>query len=280
LLQTRFVLNPDFRENRCVAADFGGLSGDEILTGGRETGGLTRGPAFQLWDRNGNLLLTRFVLNSDFTETSYTVANVGSSGIVVHGRETMGLARGPIFQVWDGSGNLLLTRFFLNVDFRELEVFGANTANGVSGDEIVTGGLEASGLARGPAFQLWDRNGNLLLTRFVLNPDFTEVTFSKIDINNDGVDEILVVGRETKGLQRGPAVQIWDGNGNLLVTQFVLNGDFTNVKAFAVDQNGDGDKEIGIGGIETKGLLRGPAYQIFESNGTLLQTRFVLNADF
>ena len=41
-----------------------------------------------------------------------------------------------------------------------------------------------------------------------------------------------------------------------------------------------GGKEIGIGGIETKGLLRGPAYQIFESNGTLLQTQFVLNPDF
>jgi hypothetical protein len=64
------------------------------------------------------------------------------------------------------------------------------------------------------------------------------------------------------------------------VTQFVLNGDFTNVRAFALDQDGDGDKEIGIGGIEIKGLLRGPAYQIFESNGTLVQTIFVLNPDF
>ena len=150
----------------------------------------------------------------------------------------------------------------------------------MSGEEIVTGGMETSGLARGPAIQVWDKNGNHLFTRFVLNPDFTEVKFSKIDINNDGVEEILVVGRETKGLARGPAFQLFDGSGNLLVTQFVLNGDFTNVRAFAVDQDGDRDKEIGIGGIETKGLLRGPAYQIFESNGTLVQTQFVLNPDF
>src|SRR5207344_1997527 len=111
-----------------------------------------------------------------------------------------------------------------------------------------------------PMYQVWDKNGNLLLSRFVLNPDFTEVTFSKIDINNDGLDEILVVGRETKGLQRGPAFQLFDGGGNLLVAQFVLNSDFTNLKVFSVDQNGDGDKEIGIGGIETGGLKRGPAY--------------------
>jgi hypothetical protein len=43
---------------------------------------------------------------------------------------------------------------------------------------------------------------------------------------------------------------------------------------------GNGDQEIGIGGTESSGLGRGPAYQIFESNGTLLQTQFVLNADF
>lgn len=129
-------------------------------------------------------------------------------------------------------------------------------------------------------YQVWDKNGNHLFTRFVLNADFTEVKFTKIDINNDGVDKILVVGRKTKGLQRGPAFQLFDGNGNLLVTQFVLNGDFTNVRAFAVDQNGDGDKEIEVGGIETKGLMRGPAYQIFESNGSLIQTLFVLNPDF
>jgi len=127
----------------------------------------------------------------------------------------------------------------------------------VAAEEIVTGGTETSGFARGPAVQVWDKNGNHLFTRFVLNPDFTEVTFSKIDINNDGLDEILVIGRETKGLQRGPAFQVFDGSGNLILTQFVLNPDFTNLKVFAVDQNGDGDKEIGVGGIETKGLLRG-----------------------
>jgi hypothetical protein len=50
-----------------------------------------------------------------------------------------------------------------------------------------------------------------------------------------------------------------------VVTQLVLNRDFTNLAVFVVDQDGDG--EIGGGGIEAKGLLRSPAYQIFESNG-------------
>ena len=62
------------------------------------------------------------------------------------------------------------------------------------------------------------------------------------------------------------------------MTQFVLNGDFSNVKAFAVNQIGG--QQIGIGGTETTGLKRGPAYQVFDSAGNLLQTQFVLDPDF
>jgi uncharacterized protein YllA (UPF0747 family) len=202
-----------------------------------------------------------------------------ANSAIVSGTETTGLARGPAFQLFDPNGTLRLSRFVLNPDFTDLQVFAAN-ANAVAGEEIVAAGVETGGLRRGPAYQVYDFAGNLLLTRFVLNPDFSEVAFTKIDVNNDGVDEILVVGRETKGLLRGPAFQLFTGNGVLLVTRFVLNPDFTNITVFAVDQNGNGDKEIGIGGVETKGLLRGPAYQIFESNGILLLTRFALNPNF
>jgi len=281
LVGTQFVLNPDFRVNTsCVGANLDGIAGDEVIVGGREVTGLARGPAFQLFGSDGSLRLTQFVLNPNFTDTKLTVVNLASNGIIVSGQETSGGNRGPAFQTFDSNGNFILTRFALNPNFTDFQVFGANTTNGVTGEEIVTGGTETGGLARGPAIQVWDRSGNHLFARFVLNPDFTEVKFTKIDINNDGVDEILVVGSETKGLQRGPAFQLFDGSGNLLVTQFVLNPDFTNLKVFTVDQNGDGDKELGIGGTETSGLMRGPAYQIFESNGTLLQTRFVLNPDF
>jgi hypothetical protein len=282
LVRTQFVLNPDFTvDNSCMGTSLDGIAGDEVIVVGREVTGLARGPAIQGFGLTGSVLFTRFVLNPNFRETKFTVLDVGGSkDVVVYGRETAGAGRGPAYQMFDSSGNFVLTRFVLNPEFTDLQIFGANTTNTVSGEEIVTGGMETSGLARGPAIQVWDKNGNHLFTRFVLNQDFTEVVFTKIDINNDGVEEILVVGRETKGLARGPAFQLFDGSGNLLVTQFVLNADFSNLQVFAVDQNGDGDKEIGIGGIETKGLLRGPAYQIFESNGTLLQTTFVLNPDF
>ncbi len=276
------MVNPDFTaDNSCVGTNLDGVAGDEVIVSGREVTGLARGPAIQLFGPSGGLTFTRFVLNPNFSETKFTVVDAGGNkNIVVYGRETSGALRGPAYQVFDSSGNFILTRFVLNPDFTEFQLFGANATNSVAGEEIIAAGLETGGLARGPLFQVWDKNGNLLLTRFVLNPDFTEVKFTKIDINNDGVDEILVVGRETKGLSRGPAIQVWNGNGNLLLTQFVLNPDFTSLKVFAVDQNGDGDKEIGVGGIESSGLQRGPAYQIFESNGILIQTKFVLNQSF
>ena len=282
LVRTQFVLNADFTaDNSCMGINLDGVAGDEVIVGGREVTGLARGPTFQVFGSDGSLRVSLFALNPDFREMKLAVTDRGGTKeIVVSGREVTGLARGPVYQVFDPVGNLILTRFVLNPDFTGFQVFGANTSNSVAGDEIVTGGLESGGLARGPAIQVWDKNGNLLSSWFALNPDFTEVQFTKIDINNDGLDEILVVGRETKGFARGPAFQLFDGSGNLLVSQFVLNGDFTSVKAFAVDQNGDGDQEIGIGGTETAGFMRGPAYQIFESNGTLLQSQFVLNPDF
>ena len=255
LVVTRLVLDVNFiTDNQCIGANVDGIAGDEIVIGGREIGGLARGSAFQIWDKEGNLLVGRFVLSPDFTEVEFTVIN---GEVVVWGLESSGLGRGPRYQIYDGSGNLLVSPFILNVDFKEVEVFGANTMGGVGGEEIVVGGREVTGLERGGAIQVWDKDGNLLWTRLVLNPDFTELRYRRIDIDNDGVDEILVVGRETRGLARGPGFQVWDGSGNLILTRLALNGDFSNVRVFVVDQDGDGDEEIGIGGVETGGLVRG-----------------------
>jgi hypothetical protein len=40
-----------------------------------------------------------------------------------------------------------------------------------------------------------------------------------------------------------------------IASWFVLNADFTNLKVFVLDQDGDGDNEIGIGGVESKGFF-------------------------
>lgn len=90
-------------------------------------------------------------------EQSYSVvvlilfANTGADGVIftpttanrilVSGIENTGLARGPVFQLFDGNGNLLLSRFVLNRDFTDLQVFAATT-NSVTGEMTVVGDLE------------------------------------------------------------------------------------------------------------------------------------------
>ena len=49
-------------------------------------------------------------------------------------------ARGPVFQLFGGNGNLLLSRF-VNRDFTDLQVFAANT-NSITGEMTVVEGLE------------------------------------------------------------------------------------------------------------------------------------------
>ncbi len=126
---------------------------------------------------------------------------------------------------------------------------------------------------------MFDSSAALRFTRFALNPNFTEAVFGVFDVDNDGEDEIVVGGIETGGAARGPAFQIFDGNGTLLLTRFVLNADFTDLVAFPVPQP-DGTIAIGVGGVETGGLARGPAVQVWASNGSLLFSRFVLNSNF
>jgi len=201
-----------------------------------------------------------------------------------YAREAVGLARGPAFQVYDQSGNLVFTRFVLNPDFTtdlglgRWERFDFKTF--FFEDGILVCGRETAGLARGPAFQVWDSAGNLQVTRFVLNPDFTETNCLTADLDFDGSNEIIVWGRETLGLARGPAFQIFDLLGNLLLTRFVLNPDFTEVTVATplnIDFSG---REILIGGRESAGLARGYAHQVWDRNGTFLFTRFILNGDF
>jgi len=84
-------------------------------------------------------------------------------------------------------------------------VFAAS--GGGSGGSLLSGGIETGGLARGPAFQLFNNSGVLQATQFALNPDFKEVSFVLGNFDADAADEVLVGGRETTGFMRGPAYQ-------------------------------------------------------------------------
>ena len=233
LQATQFALNPDFREVSFVLGNFDTDAADEVLVGGRETTGFMRGPAYQLFETNGTLKLTRFVLNPDFRDTSFSPFNVGSNGVLVCGREVSGLSRGPAYQAFDSSGNVVRTQFVLNPDFTGDNGCVGTNLNGTGGDEVIVAGREITGLGRGPAIQGFGSSGSLTFTRFVLNPDFTETKFTVVDVG--GSKNIVVYGRETTGALRGPTYQAFNASGNLVLTRFVLNPDFTEFQVFGAN---------------------------------------------
>jgi hypothetical protein len=134
------------------------------------------------------------------------------------------LTRGPAFQLFNSSGVLQTTQFALNPDFRSDLTLLLSNFDVDAADEVLVGGRETTGQARGPAYQLFDADGTFKFTRFVLNPDFIDVSFSSLNVGTNGV---LVCGWEMSGLSRGPAYQAFDTLGNLVRTQLVLNPDFT-----------------------------------------------------
>src|SRR5262249_3576950 len=159
---------------------------------------------------NGTSKAPQFVLNPNFIDVTFSSFDIGNNGVLVCGRETAGLSRGPAYQVFDAEGNLLRTQFVLNPNFTaDNSCIGANL-DGVAGDEVIIGGREIAGLARGPAIQVFGSDRILRFTQFVLNPDVSEMKFTVIDGGESKI--ILVSGRETSGLRRGPMYQTFDSS--------------------------------------------------------------------
>src|SRR5262245_61060866 len=87
-------------------------------------------------------------------------------------------------------------------------------------------------------------DGSFRFTRFVLNPDFRETKFVIVDVG--GSKDVVVSSRDISGAQKEAAHRLFNGNGNLVVTQFVLNFDFTNLGVLRSEERRVG-KECSFG---------------------------------
>jgi hypothetical protein len=85
--------------------------------------------------------LTVLILSANTWADGVVFTRTTTNRILVSGIENTGPARGPVVQLFGGNGNLLLSRFVLNRDFRDLQVFAANT-NSITGKMTVVEGLE------------------------------------------------------------------------------------------------------------------------------------------
>ena len=271
VITSKFSLNLEY-------GDFD-AGGNLLLAGGVERSGLSRGPAFQLFNTSGALQTTQFALNPDFSsELSFVLGNFDADGadeVLVGGRETSGLARGPAYQLFESDGTSKFTRFVLSPDFSYVTFSPLN----VGSNGVLVCGREIDGLARGPAYQAFDANGNLVHGQFVLNPDFVLRACMASNLDGVGGDEVIVLGREIVGLERGLAIQGFGPTGSLLFTRFITNGNLAETGLTTVDV-GNGSKNIVVYAREFFTNSRGPAFQVFDSGGNLLLVKFVLNPDF
>ncbi|MDH3445826.1 MAG: SBBP repeat-containing protein, partial [Deltaproteobacteria bacterium] len=233
------------------AANFGGGSATFGFAEENETTLISAG--------NEDIFIAKF-RNSDAVQFNNLAATAGEN-VLAGGIESNGVGRGPAFQLFDPSGLLQFTQFVLNPDFTDTNFIPGNFDVDTAG-EVLVGGRESLGSSRGPAYQLFDTNGAFMFTRFVLNPDFTGLSFSPFSVSS--TNGALVCGRETLGVARGPAYQAFDSGGNLVRTQFALNTDFiTDNSCIGANLDGVLGDEAILGGREVTGAARGPAIQAF-----------------
>jgi len=145
----------------------------------------------------------------------------------------------------------------------------------VPAKDLLIAGLETTGFARGPLFQIYGLNGTFRVERYVLNPDFTDVSFKQNVRTGGGPERILVCGVETAGSGRGPAIQLYERDGALEFSSFVLSRNFTRLECHTLDKDSDGKDEILVLGQETTGPARGWAVQLYDQRGQLLWGVFV-----
>lgn len=151
---------------------------------------------------------------------------------------------------------------------------GISIATGdVFGDgepEIITGVLSGGG----PLIKIFDRLGNLKKQFFAFDKNFRGgVNVATVDLNGDGVKEILVAPASGGG----PQVKVFDGDGKLRLQFFAFDKNFRGgVNLAAGDVDNDGWQEIIVGA----GKGGGPHVRIFDKDGYLRNQFYAYNRDF
>lgn len=111
-------------------------------------------------------------------------------------------------------------------------------------------------------------DGQVILKRNLFPGKFeSEATFSAADVDADGKDEIMAVGRMIG--TGSHVIQVIDDDGSQLLARSVLDPSF-NSKGSSVlaDVNGDGKMEFIVAGKD--GVSGVAAYQILENDGSLV----------
>lgn len=111
-------------------------------------------------------------------------------------------------------------------------------------------------------------SGQVLLKKNMFPGKFeNEATFSAADIDGDGRDEIIAVGRMIG--TGSNVIQVLDDDGTQLLARSILDPAFNSAKSSVLaDVNGDGQMEFIVAGKDSVSGVA--AYQVLENNGSLI----------
>jgi glycosyltransferase involved in cell wall biosynthesis len=140
--------------------------------------------------KNGKVIFSVSPFGASKTDVSFAVARLNKDKLEKQIIVGAGVGGGPQIRIFDDKGKLLSGGFFaFDKNFRGGVNVAAGDINGDGKDEIIAG----AGVGGGPQIRIFDGKGKLINQFFVTDPKVKQgASASVYDINDDGIDEILV----------------------------------------------------------------------------------------
>ncbi len=178
--------------------------------------------------RLGLLLVVLLVTSLPAVQSAYAQDPVLNDFVILGGGNP-GLP--PVLQVVNkADGSVRASAFVLNQFITFFFVGSPDVFAGVDEPRILVCGQDFdfnTGMPQGPpVFQLYTRDLAHLVTRFALNANFSIFACNVIDVEDDGVEEIVIYGVDSTNINNvRHAVQVYTQTGQIVYTRFYMRGD-------------------------------------------------------
>ena len=250
-------------ENWLLTGNLDGQPGNETILLGRDPEGAYQVKAY---DFSGTGVADYQALETGFSGIeSLFAADVDGDGaeeVVVFAKKTDGVIALSVL----GMNSVKSSALVFGSDYTGATTAFALDVNGDGTSEIAA--LRKSGRSQSFRMLVLSGDGTILMKKNLLRGKFEDnAAFAAADLDGDGYDEITALGRLAETGEN--VIQVLDHDGKQILASAVLNpscnGCTSNLFA---DVDGDGDKEIVVGGKDS--LSGTVVYQVLDAEGALL----------
>jgi hypothetical protein len=174
-----------------------------------------------------------------------------TGGIMYHLSDENRTAVEAPFRIWNWDGESFKLEMSENWAGAIVSIYAADS-DGDGSAEIILGGMVTNATGSYASLRILSWNGETLVSR----ASYEGIPVNSIfvsDVDNDGISEILTVGRVSNNTRSSAQLVVWQWNGTELflkksIEWGVSNGASAN-SVYAIDLNNDGEVEIVTGGF-------------------------------